>query len=159
VYARAISGEVSPSPRPMGPCGGSRAGSAVSEASFVWRPPLPEAPMSSIFPSPSVELRYRTTLNLPRLHLPGSKPVLMGRCCDGMIDKRAPLPWVEAQDQPRRGAGENENGARGAVLSSQPPQKAPDTTVRGHNSFSVIPYSICDLQYCTMVFAPAAVAG
>jgi hypothetical protein len=34
-----------------------------------------------------------------------------------------------------------------------------DKTVKGHNSFSVIPYCICDLQYCTMVFAPAAVAG
>ncbi len=29
----------------------------------------------------------------------------------------------------------------------------------GHNSFSVIPHSICDLQYCTIVFAYAAVAG
>jgi len=30
---------------------------------------------------------------------------------------------------------------------------------QGKNSFSVIPYYICELQYCTMVFAPAAVVG
>ena len=32
-------------------------------------------------------------------------------------------------------------------------------SVRGHNSSGVIPYCICDLQYCTIVFAPAAIAG
>jgi hypothetical protein len=45
-----------------------------------------------------------------------------------MIDKRAPLPWVEAQYQPRRGAEENENGASCAELSSQTQHKPPDTT-------------------------------
>ena len=38
-----------------------------------------------------------------------------------MIDKRAPLPCVEAQDQPRKGTNENENGALAAKLS--PPSK------------------------------------
>ena len=32
-------------------------------------------------------------------------------------------------------------------------------SVRGHNSFIVIPYNICDLQYRTIVFALAAIAG
>jgi hypothetical protein len=55
-----------------------------------------------------------------------------------MIDKRAPLPWVEAHDQPRIGDGENENGAPGAVLSSQPPQKTPDTTTQASRNNTVI---------------------
>jgi hypothetical protein len=61
----------------------------------------------------------------------GSKPVPRDRCCDEMIDKRATLPWGEAQDQPRRGAKENENGAHAAELSSSHPHKAPEiiTTV------------------------------
>jgi hypothetical protein len=41
-----------------------------------------------------------------------------------MIDKRASLSWVEAQEQPRRGAKENKNGAHGAELSSPHPHKA-----------------------------------
>ena len=65
--------------------------------------------------------------NYPRSHLPGSKPILRDRCCDGMIDNRAPLPWVEAQDRPRRGAREIEKGAPGATVSIQPHQKPPDT--------------------------------
>jgi DNA segregation ATPase FtsK/SpoIIIE-like protein len=55
-----------------------------------------------------------------------------------MIDKRAPLPWVEVQDQPRRGARENENGASGAVLSTQTPQKPPDTTTTASRDHTVI---------------------
>jgi hypothetical protein len=55
-----------------------------------------------------------------------------------MIDKRAPLSWVEAQDQPRRGAGENENGAPSAILSTQPPQKPPDTTTTASRNNTVI---------------------
>ena len=55
-----------------------------------------------------------------------------------MIDKRAPLPWVEAQNQPRRGAGENENGAPGAVLSPQPPKKTPYTTTTASRNNTVI---------------------
>jgi len=55
-----------------------------------------------------------------------------------MVDKRAPLPWVEAQDQPRIGAGENEDGALGAVLSSQPPQKISNTTTTASRNNTVI---------------------
>ena len=76
---------------------------------------------------------------LPRLHPPpGSKPVLKDRCCDGMINKRAPLPWFEAQNQPRRGAGENENIAHGAVLSYKILQKKPDTTTTATRNHAVI---------------------
>jgi len=58
-----------------------------------------------------------------------------------MIDKRARLPWVEAQDQPRRGAGENENGAPGAVLSHKPPRKTPDTTtMASRNNIVICPH-------------------
>jgi len=55
-----------------------------------------------------------------------------------MIDKRAPLPWVEVQDQPRRGAGENGNGAPGTVLSNQIPRKPPDTTTTSTRNHTVI---------------------
>ncbi len=55
-----------------------------------------------------------------------------------MIDKRAPLPWVEAQDQPRRGRKEIENGAHGAVLSKQTPQKPRDTTTAASRNHTVI---------------------
>ncbi len=55
-----------------------------------------------------------------------------------MIDTRAPLPWVEAQDQPRRGAEENEKGAHGAELSSQTPHKPPDTTTTASRILAVI---------------------
>ena len=75
---------------------------------------------------------------LPRLNPTGSKPVLKDRCCDEMIDKRAPLPWVEAQDQPCRGTQENENGAPIAKLSTPPPQKAPNTTTIASRNLTVI---------------------
>ncbi len=55
-----------------------------------------------------------------------------------MIDKRAPLPWVEAEDQPRRGAEENENGALGAELSSQTPRTPHDTTATASQILTVI---------------------
>jgi hypothetical protein len=66
--------------------------------------------------------------NFPRVPLLGSKPVLRDRRCDEMIDKSAPLTWVEAQDQHRTCATENENGAPGAELSSQTHHKTPDTS-------------------------------
>ncbi len=53
------------------------------------------------------------------------KPFIGDRCCDEIIDKRAPLPWVEAQDQPRKGAEENKNGAPGAELSPLHTHEAP----------------------------------
>jgi hypothetical protein len=86
----------------------------------------------------SVKNRIVRPYGIPRVSLLGSKPVLRDRCCDGMIDKRAPLPWVEAQDQPRRGAGENENGGHGAVLSTQTPHKPPDTTTTVSRNHAVI---------------------
>ena len=55
-----------------------------------------------------------------------------------MIEKRASLPWVEAQDRPRRGAREIEKGAPGAVLSKQPHQKPPDTTTTTTRNNTVI---------------------
>ena len=68
----------------------------------------------------------------------GSKPVLRDRCCDGMIDKCAPLPWVEVQDLPRRGARENEKGEPGEILTPQPPQKTPDPTTTASRNHTVI---------------------
>ena len=64
----------------------------------------------------------------------GSKPVLEGRCCDETTEKRAPLPWVIAQDQPRRGAKDNEKGALGAELSSLHTHKSTEiiTTTSRH---------------------------
>ena len=55
-----------------------------------------------------------------------------------MIDKRAPIPWVEAQDQPRRGVKENENGALSAELSSQTPRTPPNTTTTASRILTVI---------------------
>jgi hypothetical protein len=55
-----------------------------------------------------------------------------------MIDKGAPLPWVEAQDLPRRGAGENEKGAPREIYTFQPPQKPPDPTTTASRSHIVI---------------------
>ena len=55
-----------------------------------------------------------------------------------MIDKHAPLFWVEAQDQPRRGAKENENGAPNAELSSPNPCKAPETITTVSRNLAVI---------------------
>jgi hypothetical protein len=55
-----------------------------------------------------------------------------------MIEKRAPLPWVEVQDQPRKGAGETEKGAPGAIFSKQLPQKSPDTTTTASRNNTVI---------------------
>ena len=55
-----------------------------------------------------------------------------------MTDKRALLPWVEAQDQPRRGGEENENGALGAELSTPHSQKAPDNTTTASRILNVI---------------------
>ncbi len=68
----------------------------------------------------------------------GSKPVLRDRCSDEMIDKRAPLPWIEAQDKPRRGAKENENGAPGAELSTSHSQKTSDNTTPTSRILTVI---------------------
>ena len=75
---------------------------------------------------------------LPRLHLPGSKPVLRDRCCDGMLEKRALLLWVEAHDLPRRGARDIEKGASGTVFSTHPHQKPPDTTTTASRNNTVI---------------------
>ncbi len=55
-----------------------------------------------------------------------------------MIDKRALLAWVEAQDQPRRGARENENGAPGVVLSTQTPHNPLETTTTASRNHTVI---------------------
>jgi hypothetical protein len=55
-----------------------------------------------------------------------------------MIDKHAPLFWVEAHDQPRRGAKENENGAPNAELSSPNPCKAPETITTVSRNLAVI---------------------
>jgi hypothetical protein len=68
----------------------------------------------------------------------GSKSVLKDQLCDEMIEKRAPLPWVEAHDQPRRGAEENENGAPGAELSSQTLHKPPYTITTTSRILTVI---------------------
>jgi len=74
----------------------------------------------------------------PRVPFLCSKPVLRDRYCDEMIDKRALLTWIEAQDQPRRGAEENKNGASDAVLSSPTPHKALDTTTTTSRNHTVI---------------------
>jgi hypothetical protein len=74
----------------------------------------------------------------PRVPLLGSKPVFSDRCCDEMIDKRVPLPWVEAQDQPCRDSTKNENGALVAKLSSPHPHKATKTTTTSSRNLTVI---------------------
>jgi hypothetical protein len=58
-----------------------------------------------------------------------------------MIEKRALVPWVEAQDKPRGGADKNENGAPDVELSSSHTQKKPDKTTTLSRIFTVIcPY-------------------
>ena len=55
-----------------------------------------------------------------------------------MIDKRAPLPWVEGQHQPHRGAKENENGALGAELSPPHSYKTTETITTISRNLTVI---------------------
>jgi len=55
-----------------------------------------------------------------------------------MLEKRAPLLWVEAQDWPRRGARDIEKGAPGAVFSTLQHQKLTDTTTTASWNNTVI---------------------
>ena len=64
---------------------------------------------------------------LPRVPLLGSKPVLGDRRGDEMKVICAPLPWVEAHDQPCKGSEETQKSATVSVLpefrSQNPPEK------------------------------------
>jgi hypothetical protein len=57
-----------------------------------------------------------------------------------MIDKRDPLPWVEAQDQTCKGTKENENGAPAAELSSSTTQNSQkNSTIASRNHAVICP--------------------
>jgi len=73
-FVRAMSGEISHSSWLMGPCGGSRVGSAGPEASAAGRPPLLEAHVSSISPSPSPSRLTRELLFCLRPMGQGPRP-------------------------------------------------------------------------------------
>jgi hypothetical protein len=55
-----------------------------------------------------------------------------------MIENSAPLPWVEAQDQPRKSAEENRKRAKTSLLSDFQPQKTQDSNTMTTRNTSVI---------------------
>ncbi len=81
---------------------------------------------------------YRTTLKFTADAAPRFEAGLQGSMLRRDDRKRAPLPWVKAQDHTRRGVGENENGAPIVVLSTQTPHNPPDTTTTASRSHTVI---------------------